>query len=75
MVCLKNREKRVESKHSVEYALCGLKKPMGVAQWETHITETLSYNLKDSLPSIEEIEAELRGGKGTITWQIAVFAP
>jgi len=48
---------------------------MGVAQWETHITETLSYNLKDSLPSIEEIEAELRGGKGTITWQIAVFAP
>jgi hypothetical protein len=45
----------------VEYALRGLSKPMGVAQWETQLTETLPDNLKDSLPSIEEIEAELKG--------------
>lgn len=45
----------------VEYALRGLNKPMGVAQWETQLTETLPDNLKDSLPSIEEIEAELKG--------------
>ena len=43
----------------VEYALRDLKKPIGVAGWETKIVETLPENLKGSLPSVEEIEAEL----------------
>ena len=42
-----------------EYALRGFNSPMGVAQWETRLTETLPDDLKGSLPSIGEIEAEL----------------
>ena len=45
----------------VEYALDGLRKPMGVADWETKLADTLPEELKGSLPSIEEIEAELGG--------------
>jgi predicted nuclease of restriction endonuclease-like (RecB) superfamily len=36
-------------------------KPIGVAQWERHITQSLPNELKSSLPSVEEIEAELSG--------------
>ncbi len=43
----------------VEYALRGFNSPMGVAQWKEQLTETLPEDLKGSLPSIEEIEAEL----------------
>ncbi|KAF5409927.1 MAG: hypothetical protein C5S47_08195 [Candidatus Methanogasteraceae archaeon] len=42
-----------------EYALRGFNSPMGVAQWETSLTETLPDDLKGSLPTIEELEAEL----------------
>ncbi|MBW2310912.1 MAG: DUF1016 family protein [Deltaproteobacteria bacterium] len=44
-----------------EYALRGLAKPIGVADWETRLTETLPDDLQGILPSIEEIEAELAG--------------
>ena len=44
----------------VEYALRGFKKPMGVAEWETRLTESLPDELKGSLPSIAEIESELK---------------
>ena len=43
----------------VEYALRDLKKPIGVAGWETTIVEELPENLKGSLPTVEELEAEL----------------
>ena len=43
----------------VEYALRDLKKPIGVAGWETKIVEQLPENLKGSLPTVEELEAEL----------------
>lgn len=43
----------------VEYALRDLAKPIGVAGWETQLVETLPESLKGSLPTIEEIEAEL----------------
>jgi predicted nuclease of restriction endonuclease-like (RecB) superfamily len=43
----------------VEYALRDLKKPIGVAGWETKIVEQLPENLRGSLPTVEEIEAEL----------------
>ena len=42
----------------VEYALGDMKRPISVAQWETQLTQSLPDNLKGSLPSIEEIEAE-----------------
>ena len=44
----------------VEYALDGCRRPIGVAQWETQLTQSLPEEMKGSLPSIEEIEAELK---------------
>jgi len=41
-----------------EYALRDIHKPIGVADYE--FTRALPENLKSSLPSIEEIEAELQ---------------
>lgn len=43
----------------VEYALRGLSSPVGVADWETKLIDRLPKELEDSLPTIEEIEAEL----------------
>jgi predicted nuclease of restriction endonuclease-like (RecB) superfamily len=48
-----------KNKLVAEYALRGFSKPMSVAQWQTRLTDTLPDELKGSLPSIEEIEAEL----------------
>jgi len=48
-----------KNKLVAEYALRGYTKPIGIAEWETQITRTLPDNLKSSLPTIEEIEAEL----------------
>jgi predicted nuclease of restriction endonuclease-like (RecB) superfamily len=45
----------------VEYALRDLKKPIGVAGWETTLVEDLPKDLAGSLPTIAEIEAELSG--------------
>lgn len=47
----------------VEYALRDLKKPVGVAHWETRIVKSLPKELKDSLPTVEQIEKELRDGE------------
>ncbi len=52
---------RQKNRVLVEYALRGLRKPVGAADWETRLTRTLPRDLAASLPSIEEIEAELRG--------------
>lgn len=48
-----------KNKTLAKYALAGYTKPIGVARWERQITESLPENLKSSLPTIEEIEAEL----------------
>lgn len=45
-----------------EYALRDVHKPIGVSDYE--LTRALPDNLKSSLPSIEEIEAELSGEAG-----------
>jgi hypothetical protein len=45
----------------VEYALRDLNKPIGVAGWKTQLVEKLPKELKGSLPSVEEIAAELAG--------------
>ena len=42
-----------------EYALSDIHKPIGVSEYQ--LTQSLPENLKSSLPSIEEIEAELAG--------------
>jgi len=44
---------------TVEYALRDLKKPIGVARWQTKLVESLPKNLKGSLPTVAEIESEL----------------
>lgn len=51
-----------EKNHTIaKYALEGFTNPIGVAEWEKQITENLPDELKSSLPTIEEIEAELGG--------------
>ncbi|MFO0966333.1 MAG: PDDEXK nuclease domain-containing protein [Gemmataceae bacterium] len=45
-----------------EYALRDIGKPIGVAEWQTKLVQSLPEGLKGSLPSIEEIEAEFRKG-------------
>ena len=42
-----------------EYALSDIQKPIGVSEYQ--LTQSLPSKLKFSLPSIEQIEAELRG--------------
>ena len=50
---------RGKNKLVVEYALSGLDKSIAVADWKTQITESLPAEFRGSLPTIEEIEAEL----------------
>jgi predicted nuclease of restriction endonuclease-like (RecB) superfamily len=50
---------REKNRLVVEYALRDLNKPIGVAEWETRIVDKLPDELKGSLPTVEEIEAEL----------------
>lgn len=50
---------RSKNKFVVEYALRHLKRPLGVATWETELVEKLPKELEGSLPTIAQIEAEL----------------
>jgi len=43
----------------VEYALRNCKSPISVSSYETKIYKTLPKKFKSSLPTVEEIEAEL----------------
>jgi len=52
---------RSKNRLIVEYALRDLKKPIGVAQWQTKIVKSLPKELRGSLPTIEELEKELGG--------------
>lgn len=42
-----------------EYALRDINKPIGISQWQTKLVESLPESLAGSLPTIEQIEAEL----------------
>jgi len=44
----------------VEYALRGVAKPIGVAEWETKLVDKLPKALRGSLPTVEEIETEMQ---------------
>jgi hypothetical protein len=50
---------KTKSNFTAEYALRDIKKPIGIAGYETALVSSLPKNLKSSLPTIEEIEAEL----------------
>lgn len=49
-----------------EYALRGYSAPIGVAEWKTAITESLPAELESSLPTVEELEAELADEPGNL---------
>lgn len=52
-----------KNKLLVEYALSGLEQSIAVADWKTQLTETLPPEFQGSLPTIDEIEAELSRAK------------
>ncbi|MDP1607231.1 MAG: PDDEXK nuclease domain-containing protein [Rhodocyclaceae bacterium] len=52
---------REKNRVLVEYALGGNTKPISVAEWDTRLTHALPEELQTSLPTIEQIEAELSG--------------
>lgn len=45
----------------VEYGLRDFRKPIGVASWETELLRQLPDDFKGSLPTVEELKAELGG--------------
>jgi len=50
---------RSKDKLVVEYALRDIQKPIGVAEWQTKLFSSLPKEFRGSLPTVEEIEAEL----------------
>jgi predicted nuclease of restriction endonuclease-like (RecB) superfamily len=50
---------KTKDNFTAEYAIRDIKKPIGIAEYEIQIVESLPKNLKGSLPTVEEIEAEL----------------
>lgn len=55
---------REKNRVLVEYALGGNSSPISVAEWETQLTRSLPQELRGSLPTIEELEAELERDGG-----------
>ncbi len=49
-----------KNKTLVEYSLDGFKNPISVSNWENEIVKSIPDNMKYSLPTVEEIEAELK---------------
>jgi predicted nuclease of restriction endonuclease-like (RecB) superfamily len=49
-----------KNKTVVEYSLAGYRNPIGVADWQEKLSKELPDDLQGSLPSIEEIEKELK---------------
>jgi hypothetical protein len=54
---------RYRKRMTVEYALRDIRKPVGVAEWQTKLVKALPKELKGSLPTVEEIEKELGDGR------------
>jgi predicted nuclease of restriction endonuclease-like (RecB) superfamily len=55
---------RSKDRLQVEYALRDIEKPIGVADWQPRLVDRLPQSLKGSLPTVEEIEAELGPPRG-----------
>lgn len=47
----------------VEYALRDLKRPIGVAEWETQVVSRLPKELEGALPTLEQLEAATASGE------------
>jgi hypothetical protein len=58
---------KTKDNFTAEYALRNIKSPIGVAEYETEIMKRLPKELKSSLPTIEELEAELERQEAQIT--------
>ena len=56
---------RSKSQLIVEYALRGFAKPIGVADWESSLVAKLPEEFKGTLPTVDEIEAELEAISST----------
>ncbi len=52
-----------QSKIKVEYAFRNCTTPIGIATYETQIVQSLPNTLQETLPTVEEIEAELSKNK------------
>ena len=50
---------KTKDNFTAEYALRNISSPIGIAEYETEILKKLPKELKSSLPTVEEIEAEL----------------
>lgn len=50
---------KTKDNFTAEYAIRDIKKPIGIAEYEIKLMESLPKDLKGSLPTIEELEAEL----------------
>ena len=50
---------KTKDNFTAEYALRDINKPIGVAAYQTELMKKLPKELKSSLPTIKEIEAEL----------------
>ncbi len=50
---------KTKDNFTAEYALRNIASPIGVAEYQTEIVKKLPKEFKSSLPTIEEIEAEL----------------
>ena len=44
---------------TAEYALLDIDKPIGIAEWQTRLVDSLPDSLRGRLPSIQQIEEEL----------------
>lgn len=49
---------KTKNNFTVEYALRDFKKPIGVSGYKVSILDSLTKELKETLPTVEEIEAE-----------------
>lgn len=54
---------KTKDKFKAEYALRDINKPIGVAKYKAKLIEALPESLKNSLPTVEEIEIELEKEK------------
>lgn len=54
---------KTRSKVKAEYAFRHIGRPIGIAEYETMLTESLPKDMKSSLPTVKEIEEELEKGK------------
>lgn len=64
---------RKKNKLVAEYALRGLDQSIAVAEWQTQLTDSLPEELRSSLPTIEEIEAELGGDVANLRKSLKVL--